>query len=91
LENQEEQITLATTHFGWSDGYEVFEEQFDLATEKIKDDEYKYITKQGWHDLFIDDPKFLKLPTFRGDFSTNDKPARLDYIMTNHKVNSFLK
>lgn len=102
LQNQDEQITIATTHFGWSDGYEVFEDQFCLATENIKDkpltilagdfnirfqsDEYKYITKQGWHDLFIDDLKFCQLPTFRGDFATNDSPARLDYIMTNHKV-----
>ncbi len=96
-------IHFATTHFGWSDGYEVFEEQFDLASiellnEKlsilagdfnIREDskEYQHIINSGWHDAFKGDKDFFHRPTFHGDESTEGKRVRLDYVMTNKPVN----
>lgn len=102
LDLRHKMIHLATTHFGWSDGYEVFEEQFDLAT-NYNDNafmilagdfnilpnskEYKHIIDKGWIDLFGDDKDFFEKPTFRGDTVSKETESRLDYFMTNEKVN----
>ncbi|XMB72915.1 endonuclease/exonuclease/phosphatase family protein [Mycoplasmatota bacterium WC30] len=102
LETDSKKIALATTHFGWSDGYEVFEEQFTLATEDfinidlvilagdfniVSDSkEYKYITKNGWNDVFYKNPDFKNTPTFRGDEDTMRRQVKIDYIMTNKEV-----
>lgn len=95
--NSEKTITLATTHFGWSDGYEKFEDQFDLAETILQNHEnvilagdfnivpgsaeYKYIIRKNWRDIFEDDDENL-YPTFRGDDTTLTKSVRIDYVMT---------
>jgi len=95
--NSEKEVFLATTHFGWSDGYEVFEEQFDQANmilsghERVilagdfnitpNSKEYQYIINHNWSDIFKEDV-YGNQPTFRGDASTNGKDVRIDYIMT---------
>ena len=92
---------LGTTHFGWSDEYEVFENQFDLATENISkrdfsilagdfntipgSKEYRHIVDKKWVDLF-EFTDYYDKPTFRGDQVSFQKPTRIDYIMTNKKV-----
>ena len=96
-------ITLATTHFGWTDEVEVFEKQFELATES-KDDsdifilagdyniypeskEYKYILRKNWKNLSRRNHNNKYSPTFRGGDDTHFKEVRLDYIMSNKKIN----
>lgn len=97
-----QKILLATTHFGWSDGYEVFEEQFDLATKDIPDNakvilagdyniqtdskEYAYIISKKWIDIFKNNRTYFNKPTFRGGDDINNDPVRLDYIMTKQPV-----
>jgi maltose 6'-phosphate phosphatase len=91
-------ITIGTSHFGWSDGYEVFEDQFDLANDELIDssialiagdfnilntsEEYKYICNKGWIDIFKETTYFAK-PTFRGD-SQNNNVERIDYVFINN-------
>lgn len=95
------EIFLATTHYGWSDGYEVFENQFDESVKAIEDKdisilagdfnvipdskEYKHIKNSKFIDSFNDTDYFNK-PTFRGDELTKDKQVRIDYIMTNKNI-----
>jgi len=95
-------VLLATTHFGWTDEYEIFEEQFDLADHFLKDKknvvlagdynitpeskEYKHILNKGWKDLF-DDDKYFDSKSFRGDSSTLNKEVRIDYFMFKGKAN----
>lgn len=102
LEEFKERITIATTHFGWSDGYEVFEEQFDEGGKCLdkqnlvilagdfnvspESKEYNYIIDKGWVDLSNDDSDFYNRPTFKGDNNSNEGGTRLDYIMTNKLV-----
>ena len=102
LDVNTKKIALATTHFGWSDGYEVFEEQFELAAEKFyaadlvilagdfnivaDSKEYKYITNLGWRDVFHKNTKYRNASTFRGDDVTKFKQEKIDYIMTNQEV-----
>jgi len=100
LETQK--IYLATTHFGWSDGYEVFEEQVDQALLVLpKQDftiiagdfnitpqskEYRYILEKGLLDVFQDDPIYFKKPTHKEHMDIHTTGTRIDYIMTNQKV-----
>lgn len=102
LKLNEKTLTLATTHFGWSDGIEVFEDQFDLVSKDIitnelailagdyniyvESMEYKHIIDKGWFDIFRDQADFYKRPTFRGDDNTHLNKIRIDYIMTNKPV-----
>ncbi len=102
LELEGKEILLATTHFGWTDLKEVFEEQFDAATKEFQNvdlailagdynitptaKEYDYIAEQGWQDVMSQDYELVIHPTFRGDQMTHDHPVRLDYIMTNKPV-----
>lgn len=95
-------IRIATTHFGWSDELEVFEKQFDKATEAFdlntltilagdfnitpKSKEYNYILDRGWLDLSRDNTEFYLEPTFKGDQTTKDSQVRLDYIMANKQL-----
>ena len=95
-------LALATTHFGWSDEVETFEDQFDLINETlIKEDlailagdyniypeskEYKHIIKRGWLDVFKDDKVYIQKPTFSGEDNTHFQKIRIDYIMTNKPV-----
>ena len=62
------EINLSSIHFGWSDGYEVFENQVDKLLDNLDNDkiniiagdfnispgskEYEYIIKKGYIDLF---------------------------------------
>ncbi|MBI9009554.1 MAG: endonuclease/exonuclease/phosphatase family protein [Tenericutes bacterium] len=95
-------ITLATTHFGWTDEVEVFEDQFDLATKsKMVENlfilagdynvvpsskEYKHIMSKNWINLSIPTKDNVYLSTFRGDDTEHKEVRRLDYIMTNKHV-----
>jgi maltose 6'-phosphate phosphatase len=65
---EDKEINLSSIHFGWSDGYEVFEEQVDKLLENLDNSkiniiagdfnispgtkEYDYIIKKGYNDLF---------------------------------------
>lgn len=95
-------ITLATTHFGWTDEQEVFEDQFDLATESKNDidtfilagdynvtpesKEYKYILDSKWINLSKLNNLNTYDPSFRGDDDTHKLEVRLDYIMSNKAI-----
>jgi maltose 6'-phosphate phosphatase len=66
-------LTLTSTHFGWSDGYEVFEDQVDSLLDNLnqKDtniiagdfnvkagsEEYNYFLNKGYIDLFYNGEK----------------------------------
>lgn len=92
-------ILFATTHFGWSDGYEVFEEQFETASRLFPMDrivilagdfnisstskEYDYIIQRGWYDIFSEDEALKHAPTFLGDNVALFENVRLDYILSN--------
>ena len=93
-------ITMATTHFGWSDGFEVFEEQASFATESLPSDhltilagdfniipdskEYDHLMTLGWHDTLGTDFRYES--TFHEAMDVHDNTSRIDYIMTNQPV-----
>lgn len=97
IENIDEDIIISTTHFGWSDEEESFENQFMLATKslynlslvilagdfniKYLSKEYKFVKNKGWFDLFEDNLEYIQEPTFEGE-----EKSRLDYFFTNKKV-----
>ena len=101
LKDEQENILVATTHFGWSDGYEVFEEQFDLATKDFSDTdliivagdfnispgskEYRHIIEKGWLDIF-ESSDISNEPTFIGDTVNHMKLSRIDHMVTNRPV-----
>ena len=89
----DEALYIANTHFGWSEGNERFEDQFDQAKKTLPKNElgllvgdynvipdsteYQYIMAQGMIDLF-DVESFRHQPThFDGD-----KIIRIDYMMS---------
>ncbi len=95
LEIDSRSIYLATAHLGWTDEFEQFENQFDLAVEDFDNNhtifagdfnvtpeskEYEYIKKQGWIDILAQIPEI----TFIGDVQ-NKMPARIDYFMSNKR------
>lgn len=95
-------IALATTHFGWTDDVEIFEDQFDLISQTLmkedlailagdyniypKSNEYKHIITRGWLDVFKNDQVYIQKPTFSGEDDAHSKKVRIDYIMTNKPV-----
>jgi len=95
-------IYLATTHFGWSDGYEIFENQVDAAYDVINQKdlsivagdfnitpdskEYQYIVRKGLIDIFKEDPEFSNKPTHVANMDIHPEGKRIDYIMTNKPV-----
>jgi len=66
-------LSLTSTHFGWSDGFEVFEDQVDSLLDNLNpkelniiagdfnvlagSDEYDYFINQGYIDLFYNNEK----------------------------------
>jgi len=96
------QIYLATTHFGWSDGFEVFEDQVDLAYDVINHEtlsiiagdfnvqpdtkEYQHILSTGLIDVFAQDPEYFDKPTHISNIDVHTESRRIDYIMTNKPV-----
>ncbi|XFA98738.1 endonuclease/exonuclease/phosphatase family protein [Candidatus Izemoplasma sp. B36] len=94
-------INLATSHFGWSDETERFEEQFDRAIESFKKNEltilagdfnisynskeYHHILKNNFIDIFSKKESFINQITFKGD-PLNKEHRRLDYFFTNQPV-----
>jgi len=95
-------IRVATTHFGWTDDLEIFEDQFDLASGVLNENglailagdfniagdskEYEYIMGLGWHDIFSHHKNYVNAITFHGDDVSKSKESRIDYIMTNRKI-----
>jgi len=95
-------VRVATTHFGWSDGYELFEDQFKIANDVLRDKnlvilagdfnieygskEYQNIIALGWVDVFDGNPEYEKAVTFKSDNVNDTKDSRIDYIMTNKPV-----
>ena len=65
----DKELCLTCVHLGWSDGYEVFEDQIDLLLDNLKPEdiniiagdfnvkagstEYKYVVSKGYIDLFF--------------------------------------
>ncbi|QMS84809.1 endonuclease/exonuclease/phosphatase family protein [Candidatus Xianfuyuplasma coldseepsis] len=98
-----EDLYLATTHFGWSDGNEVFEDQFDAAIAALPitsrwimagdfnvlptSNEYKYIMNHGCIDILGEGPLKDK-PTHLDNMDIHTNGSRIDYIMTNQPITS---
>ncbi len=96
--DSEKTIFLATTHFGWTDEIEVFEDQFGIANELLikeqfailagdfnvtpNSKEYNHIKEKGWNDLF-DNEDYRDFPTFKSDDANSITEQRIDYILTN--------
>ncbi len=97
---EESKVVLATTHFGWTDENEIFEKQFDLATEDFDkasvvimggdfnitpdSQEYEFIKTQGWTDIFIDNKSLFHEPTFNNKAASKAETLRIDYIIVNN-------
>lgn len=96
-----ENLYLATTHFGWSDGNEVFEEQFDAAMAALPitprwimagdfnilptSKEYNYIINRGCIDILGDGP-LQHEPTHLDNMDIHTNGSRIDYFMTNQPI-----
>lgn len=90
-------LYLANTHFGWSEGNERFEDQFDQAISTLPKNElglligdynitpdsteYQYILSKGMIDLF-DVESFRHQPTH----FDRDKIIRIDYMMSTRPI-----
>ncbi|MBN2540422.1 MAG: endonuclease/exonuclease/phosphatase family protein [Bacilli bacterium] len=93
-----ENVVFSTTHFGWSDGKEVFENQFEKAINSFESgikgiiagdfnispesSEYKKIRNSDWHDLLQNEVE----PTFKGDEVNEQSNRRIDYFISNYNV-----
>ncbi|AIO18406.1 Maltose 6'-phosphate phosphatase [Candidatus Izimaplasma bacterium HR1] len=98
----DKKISLVSAHLGWSDKYEVFEDQIDRLLTHVDDNhvlliagdfnvspktkEYSYIINRGLSDLFGSNPKFLFEPTHIKDMDLHKGETRIDYLFANMKL-----
>jgi maltose 6'-phosphate phosphatase len=89
-------LSLVNVHMGWSDGYEVFEDQVDLLVEnsdltgftifagdfnvRPSSKEYAYLISKGLIDVFKDDQKMFNKFTFSSETDAYDEKSRIDYF-----------
>jgi len=90
-------LFLANTHFGWTEGEERFEDQFDVAFNTLpsnqigilagdfnitpSSEEYNHIMNKGMIDLF-DTEEFRNKPTYEDEFDNR----RIDFILSNQPI-----
>lgn len=95
-------LSLVNVHLGWSDGYEVFEDQVDLLVEnssltdftifagdfnvRPSSKEYAYLISKGLIDSFQDDKVMFDKHTFASSGDAYDEAARIDYFFSSRKL-----
>ncbi len=95
---EENVLSVATTHFGWTDDNETFEDQVDTAMRLLQRDnpvllagdfnvrpnttEFQHVLSHGFHDVFADDPMLSTHPTHGGMY-VHETASRIDYIVVN--------
>ena len=99
--SKQSDLYFASTHFGWSDGFEVFEEQVDLAFSalpqnsvfvlagdfNVKPDtpEFQYLLDKGVYDLFKGS-NYETHPTHKDNMDVHIGGTRIDYLVSNSKL-----
>jgi maltose 6'-phosphate phosphatase len=94
-------LHLTSVHFGWTEGNEVFEDQFNETARHLdpnqthimagdfniseESDEYRYITKQGWIDLYGDSEHFHDV-THLDYIDVKKEATRIDYVFSNKDI-----
>ena len=102
LHRLDKTISFISTHLGWTDKYEVFEDQVDRLLTHVSDDhvlliagdfnvspktkEYGYIISKGLTDLYGNNPKHTFDPTHIKDMDLHQGETRIDYIFANMKL-----
>lgn len=95
-------ISLVSSHLGWTDEIEVFEEQIERMLTHLdknhiwllagdfnvspKTNEYSFMLGQGLYDLYGSNPKHLYDPTHLNDIDLHIGATRIDYIFSNVKL-----
>jgi maltose 6'-phosphate phosphatase len=95
-------LQFITTHLGWTDEVEVYEDQFSALQTKIKKDhicliggdfnitpkssEYTNIISSDLYDLYGLNPKHLFDPTHQADIDIHQGKTRIDYIFCNQQL-----
>jgi maltose 6'-phosphate phosphatase len=93
---------LYTVHLGWSDGFELFEDQVDALLDHVDfsnnvilagdfnvsetSKEYEYIVSKGLHDLYGDESHFHDV-THLDYIDVKSEASRIDYIFSNKMYN----
>jgi endonuclease/exonuclease/phosphatase family metal-dependent hydrolase len=95
-------ISLVSSHLGWTDKYEVFENQFDRMLSHLDKDhllliagdfnvspttiEYETLLNKGLFDLYGSKPKHLLEPTHLKNIDLHKGASRIDYIFSNSNL-----
>jgi len=95
-------ISLVSTHLGWTDKNEVFEDQIERMLSHLnkehllliagdfnvspKTNEYATLLNKGLCDLYGSNPKHLFDPTHITDMDLHKGSTRIDYIFSNTKL-----
>lgn len=94
-------IKVISTHLGWTDEYENFNNQVDNLVKNIGHEltliagdfnvspttsEYEYILSKGFIDLYGKEKSNLLDPTHVNDIDTHSGAARIDYVFSTHDV-----
>jgi maltose 6'-phosphate phosphatase len=102
IERIDKTISLVSVHLGWTDGFEIFEDQVERLLAHLdeknvlivagdfnvspKTKEYSFLIKNGLNDLFGSIPKYLFEPTHIKDMDLHKGTTRIDYIFSNMKL-----
>ena len=95
-------ISLVSTHLGWTDDNEKFEDQIERMLAHLDKNqllliagdfnvspitnEYSMILNNGLHDLYASNPKHLFDSTHIKDIDLHKGATRIDYIFSNEKL-----
>ena len=98
---KQDHLYYATTHLGWSDGNEVFEDQVAQALAALPkqepfilagdfnvtpdSNEYQYLMDQGLQDCFHNTP-YYNQPTHKDQMDIHAEGSKIDYMMSNQEI-----
>ncbi len=102
LHLQNNKISLVSSHLGWTDEYENFENQVERMLSHVDrnnilllvgdfnvspgTEEYKYILSKELVDLYGSNKKYLFDPTHKKNMDLHQGETRIDYFFSNHKL-----
>ena len=95
-------ISIVSSHLGWTDKYEVFEDQVDRVLSHLdnnqliimagdfnvspKTKEYSYLINSGLKDLYGSSPKYVFDSTHVSDMDLHVGETRIDYFFSNQNL-----
>ena len=98
----DKKVSIVSAHLGWTDKFEVFEEQIDRLLSHVSDNhvlllagdfnvspktkEYSYVLNKGLTDLYGNNPKFTFDATHIKNMDLHQGETRIDYIFANMKL-----